>query len=76
MADTDRVVRALASVPRKSLLIIEMTRSLVLPDGQLDHNLAAEKAPEINLAVAEAQVYSRATARAITALKSIQARAL
>ncbi len=74
--DTDRVLRALATVPEKSLLIIELTRELVGPDGQVDYNKASERAAAVNLAVAEAEGYVRGTARAITALQQIPARKL
>ncbi len=76
LSDTDRVIRALATVPRKSLRIIELTRELVGPDGQVDFNKASEKAPEITLAVAEAEGYVQGTARAIAALQKIPARKL
>ena len=72
--DDDRVIQALATVPEKSLRIIELTRELVGPDGQVDYNKASERAPEINLAVAEAEAYVRGTARAIKALQKIPAR--
>lgn len=70
----DRVIAALESTPEKRLRIIELTRELVGADGQIDHEKAAKRAPDVNLAVAEAEAYSRATSRAIDALRRLPAR--
>ena len=73
-SDQDRVIAALQSTPEKSLRIVELTRDLVGADGQIDHDRAAKRAPDVNLAVAEAEAYSRATSRAIQALRQLPAR--
>lgn len=70
----DRVIAALEATPEKTLLIVELTRELVGADGQIDHDRAAQRAPDVNLAVAEAEAYTRATARAIDALCQLPAR--
>ena len=75
-SDADRVIRALATVPEKSLRLIELINQLVGPDGQVDYTKAAEMAPEVNLAVAEASAYVQGTARATLALRRIPARKL
>lgn len=74
MSDHDRVIAALATVPEKTLRIVELARELVGADGQLDTERAAAMAPEVNLAVAEANAYTRATAQAILALRGIAPR--
>lgn len=66
--DIDRVVRALGKVPETRLLILELARDLVNADGQIDYDRLAEKQREVNLAVAEAQAYSKGTKRAIESL--------
>jgi hypothetical protein len=72
--DHDRVIAALATVPEKELKIIQLARELVGENGQLDHEKAAQRAPEVNLAVAEAGAYARTTAQAIQALRDIAPR--
>lgn len=74
MSEHERVLAALATVPEKTLRIVELARELVGADGQLDTDKAAAMAPEVNLAVAEANAYTRATAQAILALQGIAPR--
>lgn len=76
MTDHDRVIEALKRVPEKELLIFALARELVGADGQLDFERTVEKTPEINLAVAEARAYSRATQKAVEALRQIPAKGL
>ena len=70
----ERVIQALATVPEKKLLIIDLASELVTETGVLNYDLASEKTPEINLAVAEARLYAKATVTAIHALRAIPAR--
>lgn len=72
--DIDKVVRALRKVPETRLLILELVGEVVRPDGQVDYDLLAEKQREVNLAVAEAQAYSKGTKRAIESLSRIPPR--
>lgn len=73
--DIDKVVRALKTVPEKSLLIIEIANESVTKKGELDYDKLIGKQREVNLAVAEAKAYSQATQRAIRALSDLPARA-
>ena len=74
VTEHERVIAALATVPEKTLRIVELARELVGADGQLDTDRAAAMAPEVNLAVAEANAYARATAQAIQALRGLTPR--
>lgn len=70
----ERVIRALASTPPKQLKIIELAWEVLDEQGMLDSEAASKRAPEINLALAEAKTYAQATARAVTALVGLPAR--
>lgn len=72
--DIDKVVRALKSVPEKSLLIVDLANEVVTKKGELDYDKLIDKQREVNLAVAEAKAYSKATQRALKALMSLPAR--
>lgn len=74
MTDTERVIQALKTVPEKQLLILDLASELLGEDGQIDYQKAAERLPEVNLAIAEANAYYEATSRAVRALKGLQAR--
>lgn len=74
MSDHDRVIAALVTVPEKELKLIHLARELVGENGQIDHEKAAQRAPEVNLALAEAGAYTRTTASAIQALRDIAPR--
>jgi hypothetical protein len=64
----------MARVPEKELKLITLARELVDEKGNIDAVKAVSRAPEINLARAEAQVYANATVNAINALKRIKPR--
>ncbi len=68
----ERVVRALAKVPPKDLLIIELANRFT-KDGQLDYDALAEAQPEVNMAVAEAKMYGAHTIRAVDTLERLEA---
>lgn len=64
----------LRSVPEKRLRVFELAGELLASDGELDLQAAAGREPEVNLAVAEAKGYARATERALEALRRLAAR--
>ena len=68
----ERVVRTLAKVPPKDLLIIELV-NLYTKDGKLDYDALAEVQPEVNVAIAEAKMYGAHTIRAVSALEQLEA---
>ena len=68
----ERVVRALAKVPPKDLLIIELANRFT-KDGQLDYDALAEAQPEVNVAIAEAKMYGAYTIRAVSTLEQLEA---
>ena len=68
----ERVVRALAKVPPKDLLIIELANRFT-KDSQLDYDALAEAQPEVNMAVAEAKMYGAHTIRAVSTLEQLEA---
>jgi hypothetical protein len=70
----ERVIQALASTPPKHLKIIALAWDVLDEHGTLDPEVATERAPEINLALAEAKTYAKATARALQALTVLPAR--
>lgn len=71
--DHDKIIHIIEAVPEKSLLLIEIAKELWV-DGTPDWDKVAAKQPEINLAMAEVQSYTRSTERAIAALKEIPSR--
>jgi len=72
--EIEQIVQALKKVPEKHLMIVELARELVKEDGELDYDTTAERQREVNLAVAEAKAYSKATSRAVDSLRRLKAR--
>jgi len=72
--DINKVVSALAKVPVKHLLIIELANKIPIKYGELDYDEVAERQPEINLAIAEAKAYGTHTIQAVDALIRLQSR--
>jgi len=70
--DIKKVVCALAKVPPKDLLIIELANRY-MKDGELDYDALAEVQPEVNVAIAEAKMYGAHTIRAVSALEQLEA---
>jgi len=68
------VVEILRRVPEKRLAVLALAAELVGPDGELDVDAAAARQPEVNLALAEAQAYARATHQAVRALRQLRPR--
>src|SRR6266542_1913313 len=65
------VVAILRRVPEKRLAVFDLASQLVDADGELDAEAAATRQPEINLAIAEAESYARATHQAVEVLRRI-----
>ena len=68
------VVAILRRVPEKRLAVFDLATHLVDGDGERDTEAAADRQPEINLAIAEAESYARATRSAVEALHRIPLR--
>lgn len=62
------MVAILRRVPEKRLMVFDLATRLANGRGELDFDAAVALQPEVNLAVAEAEVYARATRRAVEAL--------
>lgn len=70
--DIEKVVRALAKVPPKDLLIIELANRFTR-NGQLDYDALAEVQPEVTMAIAEAKMYGAYTMQAVDTLENLEA---
>ncbi len=68
------VVAILRRVPETRLRVFELAAELLDQDGELDLDAAATRRPEINLAIAEVEVYTRATRQAVEAIRRLPAR--
>ena len=68
------VVRVIGRVPEKRLRVFELAAQLLTPAGELDSEAAADREPEVNLAIAEARAYGRATEQAVEALRRLAPR--
>ena len=74
---SDRAARILAiirAVPEQTLRVCELAGQLLDRNGELDLDAAAGREPEINLAIAEARAYGRATDQAVAALRRLAPR--
>ena len=69
-----KVVSALAKVPAKQLLIIELANQIPIKNGEFDYDAVTELQPRINLAIAEAKTYGGHTIQAVDALIRLQSR--
>ena len=70
--DQADIVTILRRVPAKQLAVFDLVSQLVDADGELDAEAAAARQPDVNLAIAEAETYARATCSAIEALRRIR----
>ena len=68
----EKVVRALAKVPEKKLLIIDLVNCIPIVNGDLDPGEVSERQLEINLAIAEAKAYGSHTIMSVEALFSLR----
>jgi PRTRC genetic system protein C len=71
-ADQVDIVTILRRVPAKRLAVFDLVSQLVDADGELDAEAAAARQPDVNLAIAEAETYARATRSAVDALRRIR----
>jgi PRTRC genetic system protein C len=62
---------ALRTVPATRLGVFALAAELLDPQGELDLDRAAARQPEVNLAIAEADAYARATRQAVEALRRL-----
>ena len=68
------VVRILRSVPEKRLRVFELAGQVLNPAGELEFEAAADREPEINLAIAEVRAYAHATEQAVEAIRRLAPR--
>lgn len=68
------IVAILRRVPEKRLRIFDLAAELLDRHGELDLDAAAARQPELNLAIAEAEGYARATRLAVEMLRQLPAR--
>ncbi|MDD5411133.1 MAG: hypothetical protein PHF31_06920 [Methylobacter sp.] len=72
--DIEKFLRALSRVPETKLTLLDLARKCVDDDGKLDYSKVRNNQAEINLAIAQAQIYGATTAQAVVALRSIRSR--
>ena len=68
------VVAILRRVPETRLRVLELAAELIDQTGELDLDAAAARRPEINLAIAEVEAYTRATRQAVEAIRRLPPR--
>ncbi len=68
------VVAILRRVPETRLRVLELAAELLDDSGELDLDAAATRQPEINLAIAEVEAYTRATRQAVEAIRRLPPR--
>ena len=69
--DGRRVVDVVRHIPTTNLRVFELAAELLDTDGELDLDAIGVRQPDINLAVAEAEAYARATRQAVQALRRL-----
>jgi len=70
----EEVVSALAKVPAKQLLLLELANQIPIKYGEFDYAVVTELQPKINLAIAEAKMYGAHTIKAVDSLIRLQNR--
>ena len=68
------LVQIIRQVPEKRLRVFELAAELLDEQGEIDPDAAAARQPEVNLAIAEAEAYARATRQALAALRQLAPR--
>ena len=68
------VAPILCAVPEKRLRVFELAAELLDARGELDFEATAARQLEVNLAVAEAEGYARATRQSVEALRRLTPR--
>lgn len=74
MKDKDflpRMIAALRQVPEKKLLLFDFIRSVPVAGNELDADVLVDRQPEVNLAIAEIESYTRQTQACIETLKRL-----
>ncbi len=69
-----RIWRLIRATPEKRLRVWDLAAALTLPNGDIDHLAAAERQPEVELALAECEIVARATHAAAEALRRLRPR--
>lgn len=69
-----RIRRLIRATPEKRLRVWDLAAALTLPNGDIDHLAAAERQPEVELALAECEAVARATHAAAEALRRLRPR--
>ena len=69
----DRIIDVIASVPAKRLMLLDIVRDVWGGDGP-DWSKVQERQPDLNLAMAEVESFTKSTQRAIKALRELPAR--
>ena len=67
-------VALLRRVPARRLRVFELAAELCGPDGEIDVDRAAERRPEVELAIGEAEAYAGETEQAVRRLRELAAR--
>jgi PRTRC genetic system protein C len=67
-------VALLRRVPARRLRVFELAAELCGPDGAMDVDRAAERRPEVELAIGEAEAYAGETEQAVRRLRELAAR--
>lgn len=68
------VMAILRRAPEKRLAVFDLAADLLDSVGEIDAEAAAARQPEVNLAIAEAESYARATRSVVEALRRILVR--
>ncbi len=68
------VTAILRRVPETRLHVLDLAAELFDDNGELDLDAAASRRPEINLAIAEVEAYTRATRQAVEAIRRLPPR--
>jgi len=68
------VVAILRTVHERDLRVFQIAAELLLENGELDIDAAAQRQPELSLAEAETDAYARATQRAVVSLTQLKAK--
>lgn len=69
-----RIRRLIRAAPEQRLRVWDLAAALTLPSGDIDHLAAAQRQPEIELALAECEASARATHAAAEALRRLRPR--
>ena len=70
---TAKIIKAVSVVPAKRLKLIELVNEVTGPDGVVDIGQLGQRQDEVNLAMAEARAYAKATNDARFALAKLMA---